>query len=293
MSLPGSVLNVQKNQLRTMVNNYFQHQAHIVGIECNFQCPDDCNAPGCRKVDIIVEVTLFDLIRLGRFLNTTVSLFFSQYCHLGVMIYEDNIHYLRLLIKMKKPCLFLSGGQCVVHDAKPLNCTLFPELYHIKGLFPKLSKNPLFYAFPCLKKPLVISGKRIKALKKLRRMSSEEQALSHAYLFGVPSFIIDKKPLRKKLRQSHPKQRNLCLQDYDNLLNELLKSYSFFESVMKKISRLDTESDIKNLFEKLNDRVMMEDLIEKMVRPVVVHRLMRDGIKQFKRSVHPTAICFM
>jgi hypothetical protein len=53
-----------------MLNNYFQHQSHIFDIECNFRCPDDCNAPGCRKADIIVEVTLFDLIRLGQVLNT-------------------------------------------------------------------------------------------------------------------------------------------------------------------------------------------------------------------------------
>jgi Fe-S-cluster containining protein len=276
-----------------MLNNYFQHQAHIFDIECNFRCPDDCNAPGCRKADIIVEVTLFDLIRLGRFLNTPVSHLFSQYCHLGLMIYENNIRYKKLLIKMKKPCLFLSRNECVVHNAKPLNCKLFPESYHIKGLLPKLSKNPLFYTFPCLKKPIVISEKRKTALKKLRRMSLLEQALSHAYLFGVPNFIIDEKPLRKKLRRSHPKHRNLSLQDYDKLLNKLLKSYSFIESVMEKISRLDAESEIKNLFEKLSDRVMMEHLMEKMVRPVVVHRLERDDIKQLKRRLHPPAICFM
>jgi hypothetical protein len=137
-------------------------------------------------------------------------------------------------------------------------------------------------------------------------MSSLEQALSHAYLFGVPSFIIDEKPLRKKLRRSHSKHQNLSLQDYDNLLNNLLKSYRFIESVMEKISGLDAASEIKNLFEKLSDRVMMEYLLEKlsdrvmmeyllekMVRPVVIHRLERDDIKQLKRSLHPPAICFM
>jgi len=124
-------------------------------------------------------------------------------------------------------------------------------------------------------------------------MSLLEQALSHEYLFGVPSFIIDEKPLRKKLRRNHPKHRNLSLQDYDNLLNNLFKSYGFIESVMKKISGLDAESEIKNLFEKLSDRVMMEYLMEKMVRPVVVHRLESAGIKQLKRSIHPPAISFM
>jgi len=276
-----------------MQNNYFQHQAHILDIECNFRCPDDCNAPGCRKFNIIVEVTLFDLIRLGQVLNTPASHLFSQYCHLGLMICEENIRYKRLLIKMKKPCHFFSGNQCVVHDAKPLNCTLFPELYHIKGMLPELSKNPLFYTFPCLKKPMFISEKRIKALKQLRKMSRMEQALSYAYLFGVPSFIIEEKSLRKKLRRSHPKHRNLSLQDYDNLLNKLLKSYGFIESVMGKISRLNAEPEIKNLFEKLSDRVMMEHLMEKMVRPMVVHKLRKDDIKQLKRSLHPSAIYFM
>jgi Fe-S-cluster containining protein len=276
-----------------MLNNYFQHQAHIADAECNFRCPDDCNAPGCRKADIIVEVTLFDLIKLGRFLNTPVSHLFSQHCRLGLTVCKDNIRYMNLLIKMKKPCLFLSGSQCDVHDVKPLSCTLFPELYQIQGVLPELSRKPLFHSFPCLKKPIVISEMRAKALKRLERMSLQEQALSYAYLFGIPNFIIDKKPLMKKLRQSHPKQRDLFLQDYDNLLNELLKSYSFIESVMEKISRLDAESEIKNLIEKMSDRVMMEDLIEKMIRPVVVHRLKRDGIKRLKRRLYPPAICFM
>jgi len=276
-----------------MLNNYFQHQAQLFDIDCNFQCTDHCNAPGCRKDDIIVEITLFDLIKLAQFLDTPVSHLFSQHCRLGLTVYKYNIRYMNLLIKMKKPCLFLSGDQCSVHDVKPLSCILFPELYQIQGVLPDLSKKPLFHSFPCLKKPIVVSEMRTKALRRLERMSLQEQALSYAYLFGIPNFIIDKKHLRKKLRQSHPIHRKLFLQDYDNLLNNLLNSYSFIERVREKISRLDTESEINNLLEKLSDRVMMEDLIEKMVRPVVVHRLKRDGIKQLKRRLYPPAICFM
>jgi Fe-S-cluster containining protein len=293
LSLPGFVLIVQKKQLRTMLNSYFQHQTKLIDTDCNFRCPDDCNAPGCRKAGIIVEVTLFDLIKLGRFLNTPVSHLFSQHCRLGLTVCKYNIRYMNLLIKMKKPCLFLSGNQCSVHDVKPLSCRLFPELYQIQGVLPELSKRPLFHSFPCMRKPSVVSEMRKKAIRKLERMSLHEQALSYAYLFGIPNFIIDKKHLRKKLRQIHPKHRKLFLQDYDNLLNNLLKSYSFIESVKEKISRLDTESGINHLLEQLSDRVMMEDLIEEMVQPVVVHRLKRDGIKQLKRSVHPPAICFM
>jgi len=276
-----------------MLNNYFQHQDHLFDTECNFRCPNDCDAPGCRKADIIVDVTLFDLIKLGRFLNTPVSNLFSQYCHLGLGICEDNIRYMKLVVKMKKPCLFHSGNQCDVHDVKPLNCKFFPELYQIQGVLSELSKKPLFHSFPCLKKPIVVSEIRKKALRKLERMSLLEQALSNAYLFGVPSFIIDKKHLRKKLSQNYPKHQNLSLQDYDNFLNKLLKSNDFMENVTEKISRLSAESEIKYLFKKLSDPNMMEHLMEKMVRPVVVHRLERDDIKKLKRHFYPSAICFM
>jgi Fe-S-cluster containining protein len=276
-----------------MLNNYFQHQSHLVDIDCDFRCPDDCSSPGCRKKNITVEVTLFDLIKLSRFLNIPVSHIFSQHCRLGLAACKDHIQYMNLLIKMKKPCRFLSGNQCDVHDAKPLSCILFPELYQIQGEMPELSKKPLFRSFPCLKKPILISEMRTNALRKLERMSLQEQALSYAYLFGTPNFVVDKKHLRKKVRQRHSKRRKLSLKDYDNLLNDLLCSNNFIESVMEKISRLDTESDVKNLFDKLSDRVMMEDLIEKLARPVVVHRLKKDGIKQLKRHLYPPAICFM
>lgn len=275
-----------------MLNNYFQHQLDIADSHCDFRCPDDCNSPGCRETGIIVEVTLFDLIRLGRFLNTPASKLFSQYCHLGLMARKTNINYMNLLIKMKKPCLFLSGTLCEVHDFKPLSCKLFPELYSIQGVLPELFKRPLTHSFPCLKKPIIISEKRKKALKTLERMRLREQVLSNAYLFGIPKFIIDKKHLKKKLRQIHSKHRRLSLQDYDNLMMKLLKANRFMENVAEKITRLDAESEIKNLFEKLNDHEMMEDLMERMVCPTVVHKLEKDNIKQLKRSPHPPAIYF-
>jgi Fe-S-cluster containining protein len=293
LNLPGSVLNVQKKQLRIMLNNCLQHQSQLADIDRDFRCPDDCSAPGCRKAGIIVEVTLFDLIGLGRFLNTPVSELFSQNCHLGLMVRKTNVNYMNLLIKIEKPCLFLSGTQCEVHNVKPLSCQLFPELYHIQGALPEVSKKPIFHSFPCLKKPIVVSEKRKKALKKLERKSLPEQALSCAYLFGIPKFIIDKKHLRKKDRRDQSKHRVPSLQDYDNLLMKLLKSNRFNENVTEKIYRLDAESEVKNLFEKLKDHVRMEDLMEKMVCSTVVHRLEKDNIKQLKRSLLPSATCFM
>jgi len=276
-----------------MLNDYFQHPADLSDLECNLRCPDDCSAPGCRMADVIVEVTFFDLIRFSRPLATPVSHLFSRYCRLGLITCEDNIRYKRLVIKMKKPCSFLSGNRCSVHDFKPLSCILFPEIYQVKGLLPQLSQKPVFNSFPCLKKPIAISEKRNKALKKLRKMSTQEQALSHDYLFGVPSFIVCAKPLKKKLRRRHLKKKVFSLKDYDNILNKTLKATGFFESVFERISRLDTLAGIKNVIEKLNDPAMMTHLVEKMVQPGVVHKLERHHIKRLKRSLQSPAIYFM
>jgi len=276
-----------------MLDSYFQHKADLADIECNFRCPDDCNAPGCWMDDVIIEVNLFDLIKLSPVLGTPVSVLFSQYCRLGLLICEFNPRYKRLLIKLKKPCLFLMGRRCLVHDSKPLNCVLFPEYQQIKGLLPELSRNPIFYTFPCLKKPIVVSDKRNNALKELRRMCLSEEALSCYYLFGVSSFIVDSKPLKKKLKRNNPKNRVFYLQDYDRLLHEELKSSGFFESIMEKISILDERTSKENLFEKLNDSRMMRRLLEEMTRPQVVHRLESEHIKRLKRNLLPPAIVFM
>jgi hypothetical protein len=89
-----------------MPNDYFRYQDDIFNIESNFRCPDDCNAPGCWMTNIIVEATLFDLIRLSRTLNIPVSHLFSQYCRIGLMTSEVNIRYKKLLLKMKKTLPF-------------------------------------------------------------------------------------------------------------------------------------------------------------------------------------------
>lgn len=272
-------------QIPTFLDNYFQRQADISDIESNFRCPEDCNAPGCSMTDIIVDVTLFDLIRLSRELTARVSHLFSQYCQLGLITCEENIHYKRLIIKMKKPCHFLSGHRCSVYDSKPLSCTLFPEIYHVKGQLKKLTQTSIFDSFPCIKKPLTISEKRNNALKTLNRMRIHEKALSNDYLFGVPSFIVCAKPLTKKLRQKYPKKIIFSTKDYDNILNKLLKTSGFLESLFEKISVLDTMEGMNHIFEKLNDRAVMTHLMEKMIRPNVVHKLKHHHIKKLKRSL--------
>lgn len=276
-----------------MLNDDFRHQTDIFNAGSHFRCPDDCNAPGCWMEDVIVETTLFDLIRLSRALNASVSHLFSQCCRIGLATCRENIRYMRLVVKMKKPCPFLYSNRCLVHDAKPLNCMLFPEYYKIKGLLPELKKNPLFRAFPCLKKPIDISGERYIALKTLRKMNSVEQVLSHDYLFNIPRFIIDAAPLRKKLRRNNPKSAKLSLRHYDNVLHDILNSLNFSERIMKKIVELDSIAGVRKLFEQRGDRVRMKGLMKKAIHPDVVYKLKRHHMKSYKRNLHPPEVPYI
>jgi Fe-S-cluster containining protein len=276
-----------------MLNDYFRHQADIINIESHFRCPDDCNAPGCWMEDVIVETTLFDLIRLSRSLNISVSRLFSQCCRIGLVTCQENIRYKRLLVKMKKPCPFLCGNRCLVHDAKPLNCILFPEYYEIKGLLPELTKKPIFHSFPCLKKPVAVSGKRYTALIKLQKMSSLDQVLTHDYLFNIPRFIIDAAPLRKNLRRNNPKTSKFSLRDYDNVLDDILNSLNFSEYIMKKITELDTIAGVRNLSEQRFDHVRMEGLMRKATQLNVVYKIKRHHMKSYKRNLHSPEVPFI
>lgn len=184
-----------------MIERYFQYQADLTVTENNMLCQENCDAPGCQMADVIVEVSLFDLIRLSLALNTPVSSLFLNHCHFGFQSCELNPRYLSLLIKLEKPCHFLQKYRCKVHGFKPLNCVLFPEYHQIINLIPELAKRPVFNRFPCLKSEIVVSDKRSKALKELRKMNKREEALSCYFLLGIPSFIIDSKPLAKQLKR--------------------------------------------------------------------------------------------
>lgn len=240
--------------------------------------------------DVIVDVTLFDLIKISPVLNISVSHIFSQYCRLGLLNGDFKIRYKKLLIKLKKPCRFLKERQCAVQRAKPLSCVLFPECYQAREIFPELVNSPVFSMFPCFKKPISISEKRRQVLHQLRRMKLREEALSCYYLFGIAAFIVDSKPLMKRLKKDHPEKRLFSIQDYDRMLDRIFDSIGYLENIIEKIYRLNKRTNAINLFEKIHDDITMQHLFKEMFRPQQVYRLGKNRIKQFKRNLYPPAV---
>lgn len=276
-----------------MIERYFQYQADLAVTENNMLCQENCDAPGCQMADVIVEVSLFDLIRLSLALNTPVSSLFLNHCHFGFQSCELNPRYLSLLIKLEKPCHFLQKYRCKVHGFKPLNCVLFPEYHQIINLIPELAKRPVFNRFPCLKSEIVVSDKRSKALKELRKMNKREEALSCYFLLGIPSFIIDSKPLAKQLKRSDLKSKPFSVRDYDRLLKEELRTTGLFDGITDKIALLDTRQQMESFFSQLEDKTLIRSLLEKMAKPGIVFRVDGNRLKPMKKHLQRPEIIFM
>ena len=276
-----------------MLERYFQYQAELSQKESHMQCPDDCSGPGCWMTEVIVETTLFDLIRFCQALQTPVSRLFIEHCYIGLENSDIDPRYMRLLIKMKKPCKFLQKARCRVHGSKPLTCVLFPEFHQLSGKLPDLIHNPIFSGFPCLKEKIIVSPARAEALKMLRQMSRQEEAVSNYFLFDTPSFIIDSKPLTKLLKQRRHNDRSYACEDYERLVSGVIKSTGFFNEMMGKIYQLDSRPAKERLYAKLEDDELLKSLLEKIDRSDAIYRLKGNVFIQRKRILRKPEVIYL
>ncbi|HLH40896.1 MAG TPA: YkgJ family cysteine cluster protein [Bryobacteraceae bacterium] len=90
----------------------------------------DCRqcAECCRVTE--VEPTRRDIERLSKFLGISTREFIAKY----TMIAEDKSRILKR--SEKKGCIFLSGNDCTVYEARPLDCSGFPHLMKGAGSIP-------------------------------------------------------------------------------------------------------------------------------------------------------------
>jgi len=276
-----------------MIERYFQYQADLAATERNMLCPEDCDAPGCWMTEVVVGVSVFDLIRLSLALNTSVSSLFSNHCRFGFQCNELNPRYLNLSIKLEKPCPFLQKARCGAHRFKPFDCVFFPEVHQIAGVLPELAKRPVFKKFPCLKSKITVSDPRSQALKELKKMSTREEALSWYFLLEVPCFIIDTKPLVKQLKKSGLKSKSFSAGYYHRQLHEKLKSTGLFDGIMDKVTRLDTRQEMESLFSQLENKPLIKALVEKKARPEIVFRIDGNRLKPMKKHLQRPEIIFM
>jgi Fe-S-cluster containining protein len=276
-----------------MLERYFQYQANLAATERDMLCPEDCDAPCCWMTEVVVSVSLFDLIRLGLALNTPVSSLFLNHCCFGFQCNELNPRYLNLSIKLERPCPFLQKARCRVHSFKPFDCVFFPEYHQIAGVLPELANRPVFKKFPCLKSKITVSDQRSQALKELKKISTREEALSCYFLLEIPSFIIDTKPLVKQLKKSGLKNKSFSAENYHRQLYEKLKSTGLFDGITDKVTRLDTRQEMESLLGQLENKTLIKALLEKKARPEIVFRVDENRLKPVKRYLQRPDLIFM
>lgn len=105
----------------TFVERQFKRAAEEIqdAIDCR-QC-----AECCRVTE--VQLAERDVEHLARYLGISESRFLAEYTGEG----EDG----ELILKRSKEsgCVFLSGNDCTVYDARPGNCERFPHLLRGAG----------------------------------------------------------------------------------------------------------------------------------------------------------------
>lgn len=108
---------------RTWVERQFRHAAKEVTEQIDCRACAEC----CRVSE--VEITDRDIDRLARFLGLSKPDFAAQYtstAEAGEII----------LKRTSAGCVFLSGNDCTVYEARPANCERFPHLLKGSGSIP-------------------------------------------------------------------------------------------------------------------------------------------------------------
>ncbi len=115
-----------RKYLKTRV--WVERQFHKAAQEVHDQI--DCKecAECCRVTE--VEITERDIEKLAKFLGIRKVDFVAQYTATGD---EGEM----ILARTKESgCVFLSGNECTVYEARPANCERFPHLLKGSGSIP-------------------------------------------------------------------------------------------------------------------------------------------------------------
>ncbi|MDQ6759927.1 MAG: YkgJ family cysteine cluster protein [Acidobacteriota bacterium] len=91
------------------------------GIDCT-QCANCCRVATVRLMDR-------DMERLAKFLRISLQQFMRDYTMPSA---EEG----RILKRSEAGCVFLSGNECTIYEARPANCQNFPNVVRGNGSIP-------------------------------------------------------------------------------------------------------------------------------------------------------------
>lgn len=226
------------------MREYLSERATLFNLGSGFSCPDSCERPGCKGVDLHISVTLVDLIALSLSSGKKVSDLFREACKIGFdPLSEEDPWVGRLSLELKKPCPFLQGKYCAHYSGRPLACALFPESFFVLHGPDFLQGKAFFKDFPCAARPCPISPERREILLRLVDMSVKESFLSDFFLFGVSPFLIDLKNLAGEILEGVPLseegQARLPHHRIEEILSRRLSQGGYLQAWEEKVGDLD------------------------------------------------------
>jgi Fe-S-cluster containining protein len=95
------------------------------GIENHIDCRQCASC--CRVATVTLQER--DVAKLAKYLRTSISKFVAEYT-------EESEEEGLILRRSETGCVFLSGNDCIVYDARPSMCEGFPHLVRGAGSLP-------------------------------------------------------------------------------------------------------------------------------------------------------------
>ena len=278
--------------------DYFRTRARLASAGSDFHCDPDCPRPGCKHPDLLLQVSIVDLLGLAGQLEESVATVYRRYCSLALFT-DGRTDLLRMVaLKLQRPCPFLAEDLCGIYPVRPLPCMLFPEYLAAEDKLAATAQEEHFRDYLCLHRPLLLSPERAKIMARLKQMWVRETLFTSIYLFGQGPCYLDFSNLARELRQqakagmAPEAAENLApgalphsaLQSFFEEQLAGLEPFAGVEAKLEALDNLETQEQFLKLFQ---DDLLFNQLQQSRDDRALVWRFARGKLKAKRRSLLP------
>ncbi|MFZ5451095.1 MAG: YkgJ family cysteine cluster protein [Thermodesulfobacteriota bacterium] len=283
---------------RTWLSAYLGKRARLAALHSEFHCDPACTRPGCMNPEMLVPVSILDLLGLAERLEEPVSVVYRRYYSLGLFP-NERTDWLRVVgMKLQKPCAFLENDLCGIYPVRPLPCILFPEYLAAEGQFAAQARKEHFRDYFCFQGPLLLSPERAGIMIRLKQMWTRETLLSSFHLFGHAPCYLDFSNLVPELRQQAGERRSqetaaspepdvIPHSVLEGFFKEHLARLQPFAGVEAKIEALDNQEGQEHFLRLFQDDRLLKKLIHGQDERALIFQFVRGKLRAKRRSLLP------
>jgi Fe-S-cluster containining protein len=280
------------------LTGYLRTRAHLASQGSDFHCDPACTRPGCKNPEMLVPVSIVDLLGAAGQLGEPVATVYRRYYSLGVFPNERNDWIRVVALRLQKPCTFLKNDLCGIYSVRPLPCILFPEYLAAEGKFEAEARKEHFRDYLCFQAPLLLSPERAGIMVRLKQMWTRETLISSFYLFGHGPCYLDFSNLAPELQQRAQELRgpeaaeslapNVIPQSVlEGFFLEHLARLQPFAGVEEKIAPLQDRRGEAEFLRLLQDDRLLRRLQQGEGDRAIVFRFAKGKLKAKRQSLLP------